>query len=75
MHSAPKRFLVFVYAEGRQTPKEIIQIISEFLTIFSTALCDRHQFYSFILLRVHPLLLFKDTMPLEFGNSLYSRVC
>ena len=46
---------MFKYDESRQTPKEIFQIINDFLAIFCTILCNRHQFHSFTFLLVHPL--------------------
>ena len=56
MQSTPKRFLFGMdYAEGKQTPTGIIQIINKFLVIYCTVLCDRHQFLSFTFLRVHRL--------------------
>ena len=57
MQSIPKRFLAFIYAEGRQSPKWIIQIINKFLAILCIVLFNRHQLHSFTSLRVHPLYL------------------
>ena len=55
MQSISKRFLAFIYAESRQVPKRIIEIINEFLAIFGEILCNKHHFNSFTFLLVHPL--------------------
>ena len=55
MQSISKRFLAFIYAESRQVPKRIIQIINKFLAIFGEILCNRHHFNSFTFLLVHLL--------------------
>ena len=34
MQPIPKRYLTFIYAEGKQTAKRIIQIVIPFLPIF-----------------------------------------
>ena len=55
MQSISKRFLEFIWVEGRQAPKRIIKVISEILVIFCEILCNRHHFNSLTFLIVYLL--------------------